>query len=109
MLYKPKFILNKECLREQYFVFIHSYLSYANKYWASTNTNKLKKLYNKQKHATRIICNEDSLTHSNSLVKSLKMLNLLTSKYISNLTFMEKNKAKRKSKIIFTNISTYNT
>ena len=59
MLYKTKFILNKECLSEHNFAFIPGYLSYANIGWASTNPNKLKKLYNKQKHATRIICNED--------------------------------------------------
>ena len=49
--------------RKHYFSFIHRYLSYENIGWKSTNTNKLKKLYNKQKHATRIICNEDRLAH----------------------------------------------
>ena len=74
-----------------------------------TNPNKLKKLYNKQKHAARIICNEDRLAHAKPLMKSLKILNIYQVNIFQTLNFMQKNKTKPKSKIIFTNISTYNT
>ena len=99
MLYKAKFILNKKCLRDLYFAFIHSYLSYANIGWASTNPNKLEKLYNKQKHAARIICNEDRLTHAKPLMKSLKILNVYQLNIFQTLTFMQKTKLKQTPKI----------
>ena len=89
MLYKAKFILNKKCLRDIYFAFIHSYLSYANIGWASTNPNKLKKLYNKQKYAARIICNEDRLAHAEPLMKNFKILNIYQVNIFQTLTYMQ--------------------
>ena len=44
--------------------------SYKNTTWATTNPNKLKKLYNKRKHATRIIYEEIN-THSRPLILKL--------------------------------------
>ena len=99
MLYKAKFILNKKCLRDLYFAFIHSYLSYANIGWASTNPNKLKKLYNKQKHAARIICNEDRLAHAKPLMKSLKILNIYQVNIFQTLNFMQKTKLNQNPKL----------
>ena len=99
MLYKAKFILNKKCLRDLYFAFIHSYLSYANIGWANTNSNKLKKLYNKQKHAARIICNEDRLAHAKPLMKSLKILNIYQVNIFQTLTFMQKTKLNQNPKL----------
>ena len=64
MLYKAKFLLNKKCLKDIYYAFIHSYLYCANISWASTNPNKLNELHNKQNHAARIIFNEDRMTHA---------------------------------------------
>ena len=54
-LYRAKFLLNKKCLKNIYFAFIHSYINYGNIAWPSTNYTKLKKLHNKQKHASRKI------------------------------------------------------
>ena len=55
---------NQKCLKDVYFSFIHCHLNYANIAWASTNPNKLKKLNSQQKHAARIICNEERYTHA---------------------------------------------
>ena len=56
--------------------------------WASTNPHKLKKLNNQQKHAARIICNEDRLTHAKPLMEKLNILNVyqLNIKIKLNLT-----------------------
>ena len=51
--YKAKFILNKKCLRELYFAFIHSYLSLG---WAITNPYKLRELYNNKKNTSNLDC-----------------------------------------------------
>ena len=84
MLYKAKFLLNKKCLKDIYYAFIHSYLNYANIIsWASTNPNKLNKLYNKRKHAARIIFNEDRMTHAS--IEAIKYSKYLSTKHLSNV------------------------
>jgi len=55
ILYRAKPFLNYESLKNLYFSFIHSYFSYCNIAWGSTNHTKLKKIYSKQNHACRII------------------------------------------------------
>ena len=52
---------------------------------ASTSKYKLRKLYNQQKHATRIIYN-DRYTISKSLMKKLNILNLNQHTHISTQT-----------------------
>ena len=92
MLYKAKFLLNEKCLKHIYFAFIHSYLNYGNIAWASTNRYKLKKLHNQQKHAARIICNEDRYTPSKPLMKKLNILNIYQLNIYQTLSFMFKTK-----------------
>ena len=92
VLYKSKFLLNKTCLKHVYFSFIHSYLNYANIAWGSTNQNKLKKLHNKQKHAARIICNEERYSSSRPLMKKLNILNIYQLNIYQTLNFMFKTK-----------------
>ena len=92
ILYKAKLLLNQKCLKDIYYAFIHSYLNYANICWASTNTNKLKKLLNKQKHAARIILNKDRMTHSRPLMKELQILNVYQLNIYQTLNFMYKTK-----------------
>ena len=41
-LYKGKHYLDKNCLKQIYFDYIHAFLNYANKGWASTHKTKLK-------------------------------------------------------------------
>ena len=49
-----------------YLSFIHSYINCANIVWASTNHAKLKKIIN----------NEEGMTNSRALMKSVNALNL---------------------------------
>ena len=53
--YRTRYIMNKFSWKQLYFSFINCYLNYANKAWASTSQSKLQALYNRQKHAARII------------------------------------------------------
>ena len=77
-------------MKHIYFSFIHSYLNYANIAWGATNQNKLKKLYNKQKHAARIIYNEDRYSPSKPLMKNLNILNIYQLNIYETLNFMFK-------------------
>ena len=54
--------------------------------WASTQKNKLK-INIKQKHAVRIIFNEDRLCYSRPLLKTLKALNVYQLNINQNLNF----------------------
>ena len=51
ILYKARGLLNKKCMKQLYFSFVHSYLNYGNIAWASTNKSKLKTLLYKQNMA----------------------------------------------------------
>ena len=87
VLYKAKYVLNQKCLKHIYFAFIHSHINYANVAWAGTNQTKLKKLFNKQKHASRIIYNKDKYTHAKPLMKSLNALNIYQINIFQNVNF----------------------
>ena len=76
LLYRVRQFLHKESLKTRYFSYIHSYLNYANTAWASTYFKKLKTIDYQQKHAARITFNEDILTHSSPLLRSLNGLNI---------------------------------
>ena len=90
LLYRAKPFLNPSCLKLLYFSFIHSYLNYANIAWCSTNKNKLKKLFNMQKHAIRIISNERRYTPSQPLFINLNILNIYQINIYHILIFMFK-------------------
>ena len=68
--------------------------------WASTNPHKLKKLYNQQKHADKIICKEDMLTHAKPLMVKLNILyfmlkiklNLTPNVFLNKLKQLKHNK-----------------
>ena len=76
LLYRPKQFLDKESRKTIYFSYIHSYLNYANIAWDSTYFTILKTIHYQQKHVTRIIFNEDVLTHCRPLLRSLNALNI---------------------------------
>ena len=90
ILYKVKSLLNQECLKSIYFSFIHSYINYANIAWSSTNRSKLVKLFNKQKHASRLILHEDRYTSAKPLMQQLKVLNIYQINIFQILLFMLK-------------------
>ena len=92
-LYRARQFLDKELLKTIYFSYIHSYLNYlnyANIAWASTYFTKLKTIHYQQKHAARIIFNEDVLIHSRSLLRSLNALNIYHINSYQHANFMYK-------------------
>ena len=90
ILYRAKFHLNKYCLKQIYFSFIHSYINYANIAWASTHKSKLMRLYRQQKQASRIIFGKDKYTHAKPLLKKINVLNIFQLNIYQNLIFMYK-------------------
>ena len=99
VLYKARLVLNVECTKQLYFSFIHSYLNYANIAWASTNKSKLKKILNKQKHASRIIYFKDKFTSAAPLMQNFNVLNIYQLNIYQVLLFMHKVKNHNISKI----------
>ena len=96
LLYSAKPLLEEKSLKSIYFAYIHSYLNYANIAWASTYRTKLKTIHFHQKHAVRIVFNEDKLTQSRPLLRSLNALNVYQINLYQHLAFMyklNKNKA----------------
>ena len=68
MLYRNSPNLDKKSLKNIYFSFVHNYVNYCNKVWASATRTKLDKILKKQKHAVRIIFNKDKFTHSKPMM-----------------------------------------
>lgn len=90
VLYKAKQYLNINSLKKIYFAFINSYLNYCNIVWASTYKSKLKKIYNKQKHACRIIFGENKYTSISHRLKEICALNIYQLNIYQTLTFMHR-------------------
>ena len=59
--YRAKQLLNSSSLKSIYFSYTHTYLTYANIAWASTEKTKLKMININQKHAVRMF--EDRFCH----------------------------------------------
>ena len=93
-------MLEEKSLQSIYFAYIHSYLNYANIAWASTYRTKLKTIHFHQKHAARIVFNEDKLTQSCPLLRSLNALNVYQINLYQHLVFMYKLN-KNKASLIF--------
>ena len=102
-MHRAKFLLDKQSLKHIYFAFVHSYITYANIAWASTCKTKLVKLYNKQKHASRIMYNKDKYTHAKPLMKSLNALNIFQINIYQILVLMFKSQHNL-SPIVFQNM-----
>ena len=93
-MYRARNFLNKSCLKQIYFSFIHSYINYANIAWSSTHKSKLLPLLRQQKHASRIISFKTKDTHARPLMKDIKILNIFQINILQNLVFMYKVKNK---------------
>ena len=76
LLYRARQFLDKESLTTIYFLYIHSYLNYTNISWGSTYFMKLKTIHYQQKHAARMIFNEDILSFTKPFLRSLNALNI---------------------------------
>ena len=88
ILFRAKEFLDVQCLKQLYFSFVHSYLTYCNIAWGSTNSTKLRKLYNKQKHACRIIFGDDKYTSVTHRFQEIRALNIFQINIHQVLTFM---------------------
>ena len=88
LLYRAKLFLDKNSLLTLCYLYIHTYLNYANLSWDSTNRANLKKLLSQQKLAVRIINNRMRLDHTNELFKSQKILNIYKLNILSVTVFM---------------------
>ena len=72
ILYKSRYVLSKQCLKQLYFLFIHNYVNCANIAWASTSKSKLERIYRCQKHAARVIYHKDWYSHASPLLNNMK-------------------------------------
>ena len=94
LLYKAKNYLNKKALMSLYFSYIHPFVNYGNIVWASSNRTNLKKINSQQKHAVRMIHNENRFAHTRNLMKSSNILNVYQLNVFNVLVFMHKIKTK---------------
>jgi hypothetical protein len=108
ILYKSRDMLNNHLMKQFYYSFIHSYLSYGNIAWCSTNKTKLQSLYRSQKHALRTITYQNRLTHSKPIFDKLNILNVFEINVYQTLCFMFKCKVKTAPRI-FHNLYTLNS
>ena len=76
VLYKVRPFLNIHLLQQLYFSFVHSYLSYGNIAWCSTNKTNLSSLYRRQKHALRVITFKGREDHTKPLFQDMRVLSL---------------------------------
>ena len=90
LLHRAKSFLGKHCLSTLCYSYIHTYLSYANLSWASTNKTNLKKLLSQQKHAIQIVNNKTHLENSKELFNSQKILNIYKLNILNTAIFMHK-------------------
>ena len=99
LLNRARQILDKESLKTIYVSYIHSYLNYANTAWASTYLSKLKAIHYQQKHAAKIIFDEDILTQFRPLLQSLNALNIYEINLYQHANFMYKSQKYQAPKI----------
>ncbi|XP_065645688.1 uncharacterized protein LOC136076146 [Hydra vulgaris] len=92
VLYRVKPFLNIKSLKIIYFSFIHSYLSYCNIAWGSSNYGKLKKIYSKQKIACKIIFGIKRTAHGEPFLMELNALNVYKLNIYQVMLFMFKSK-----------------
>jgi len=88
IMHKIKHLLNKTCLKNIYYSFIHSYITYCNIVWASTCSSALKKIYTKQKQACRIVLNVNRCAHAKPLFREIGASNIYELNLLQNLVFI---------------------
>ena len=99
IFYRSWLCLDKESLKRVHFSFINSYIGYCNIAWASTSKTKLTRIFNKQKHALRIIHNKSICVHSKPLMQKMNALNVYQINIFQILRFMHKHKLNKNPKI----------
>ena len=92
LLYQGKLYLDENCLKQNYFAYIHAYLRYANIAWGSTHKTKLKKVQSKQKLALRIIFNQSKTSPSEPYFLNLNVLNVYQINIFQSVQFIHEKK-----------------
>ena len=90
LLYRARQFLDNESFKTVYFSYIHSYLSYANIAWTKYIFYEIKNNPLSAKTCARIIFDEDILTHSRPLLRSLNALNIYQINLHQQANFMYK-------------------
>ena len=72
------------------FIYIHSYISYANIAWGNTYLSNLKKISTLQKNSVRIIYNKMKYESIRELLRSLTILNVYQIIILNNASFMHR-------------------
>ena len=102
IMYKTRHIVDQNNLKQLYFAFINSYLSYGTIIWGSACKTHLEPLYIKQKHASRIVLNIYQLNVFSTACFMFKNLILKeTPKIFHNLFKTKVNKYKMRSKGLY--------
>ena len=94
LIYKAKPYLNKDSLLALYFSYIHSYINYANLVWGSTNRTYLRMINSQQKHAKRLIHDNNRFYHSKELFESCEILSVYELNLLNTAVLMHKMKTK---------------
>ena len=84
--------MNLKSLKTLYFSLVHSYLTYCNITWGSTNHSKLNKLHSKQKDVCQVIFGVDRYTASEPLLHEIGALDIYKLNIYQVLLFMFKTK-----------------
>ena len=90
ILFKAKPFLQTKPLKQLYFSFINSYIDYCNAAWGATYKTNLKKIFNKQKHALRVIFGQDRYTNVQNRFKEIGALDLYKMNLYKTAIFMFK-------------------
>ena len=88
ILYKSRDVLNKQCLKQLYFSFLHSCVNNANIAWSSTSKSKHERLYCCRKHVARVIYHKDRYTHASPLLNDIKTFDVFKLNICNILCFM---------------------
>ena len=113
-LYKSRDVLSQQCLKQLYFLFVHSYLNYANIAWSSAGKSKLEHCL--QKHASLVIYCKDWHTHgipwytqANSLLNDMKAISADKLNIFNILCFMQQKCKHNLNSPVFQNVFTHRT
>ena len=90
LIYKAKPYLNKDSLLAIYFSYIHSYINYANLVQGTTHRTYLRKINSQQKHALRLIHNQNRFYHSKELCEHCEIRSVYKLNLLNNAVFMHK-------------------
>ena len=85
ILYKARNYLSTESLLSLYYVYIHTYVNYANLAWASIIRTNLSKILSQQKHAICILFRKNRFSHTKELFVQNKVFDVYQLNILNNL------------------------